>query len=200
MAAHLLGAVQGQVLDADGTVILDSFAAWGLSQQTLNFALDVDSTNVLGLGIAAQRMSEDALYGDAPDGYIGLASAGFMDQLRAHPAYAKTLQFARPSAQMADYRSGIMVGDTMFVELRATAGSFVKIPDNTAYLVPRVPGLIIRRFGPADWNRTVNTVGIPFYMQGEPLPMDKGYALEAQTNPFTLVTKPRAIIKLTASA
>jgi len=44
---------------------------------------------------------------------------------------------------------------------------------------------------------TVNTLGVPYYAKQEPRRMGKGIDLEAQSNPITLCTKPRAIIKLT---
>jgi len=46
---------------------------------------------------------------------------------------------------------------------------------------------------------TVNTMGLPLYAKSEPLPLGKGYRLEAQSNPLNLVTRPAAMIKLTIS-
>lgn len=199
-AFHLLGAVKGQVLDTDGTVLLDSFALWGGAQQAVNFALDVSTTNLTTQGIAVQRKSEDALGGTTPEGYVGIASPSFMDKLRAHAYFERVLQFAAPSDLLSDYRTGIVVGDTTFVEMRAPAGWPVSIETDTAYVVPLgVAGLIVRRYAPADWNETVNTLGLPYYAKSEPMPMGRGYTIETQTNPFTLCTRPRSIIKVTAS-
>ena len=43
----------------------------------------------------------------------------------------------------------------------------------------------------------VNTIGLPLYAKQELMRMNKGVALEAQSNPLNLCTKPRAVIKLT---
>lgn len=201
LAGQRVGAIKGLVLDADGSTILDVFAVWGVAQQVLNMALDVSGTNVLTKTIDAERRSEDALGGNVPTEYVALASPSFMDALRAHADYERRLQYAAPSALMADFRTGIAIGNTTFVELRAPAGSPIAIEDNTAYLVPKgIEGLLIARFAPGDYVDSVNTLGQPIYARSEPMPMGKGYMLEAQSNPFHLVTRPRAIVKLTASA
>lgn len=201
LAGHRVGAIKGLVLDADGSVILDMFALWGVAQQVVSFALDVSGTNILTKVIDSERKSEDALGGNTPTEFVALASPSFMDGLRSHADYERRLQYAAPSALMADFRTGIAIGNTTFVEMRAPAGSPIAIEDNTAYLVPRgVEGLLIARFAPGDYVDSVNTVGQPIYARSEPMPMGKGYTLEAQSNPFHLVTRPRAIVKLTATA
>lgn len=74
----------------------------------------------------------------------------------------------------------------------------VKIPDNEAYAVPQgVTDLFISRFAPANYWETVNTIGVPYYAKIEPLEMNKGVNIEAQSNPLNLCTRPAAVIKLT---
>lgn len=201
LAMHRVGAIKGLVLDADGSTLLDMFALWGVAQQVVSFALDVSGTNILLKVIDSERKSEDALGGNTPTEFVALASPTFMDSLRGHADYEKRLQFAAPSALMSDFRTAIAIGNTSFVEMRAPAGSPIAIEDNTAYLVPRgVEGLLIARFAPGDYVDSVNQVGVPIYARSEPMPMGKGYTLEAQSNPFHLCTRPRAIVKLTAAA
>ncbi|MCB1718608.1 MAG: major capsid protein, partial [Candidatus Competibacteraceae bacterium] len=72
------------------------------------------------------------------------------------------------------------------------------IADDEAYVVPRnVPGLFITRFAPADYMETVNTMGLPIYSKSEPMKMNRGIEMEAQSNPIHLCTRPNAVIKLT---
>jgi hypothetical protein len=56
-----------------------------------------------------------------------------------------------------------------------------------------VPGLFIERFGPADYNETVNTVGLPRYAKSMADNNDKGVSLEAQTNVICLNTRPKTL-------
>nr|WP_255218987.1 major capsid protein [Paraburkholderia kururiensis] len=71
------------------------------------------------------------------------------------------------------------------------------IDDDEALAVPQdVPELCITRFAPADYMETVNTVGLPYYAKQEILPFAKGVALEAQSNPIHLPTRPKAIVRI----
>lgn len=195
------GIIRGQSLDADGTVLLDVYNLFGITQQVHNLALDVNGTRLLTKIIDAQRLSEDGLGADVPSGYLALTAPDMMDELRNHASYEQALQYARPSDLMADYRGGIEISKTTFVEVRTPAGMPVKIPAGTAYLIPlEIAGLFLTRYAPADFVETVNTVGVPIYAKAEPMPMNKGYFLEAQSNPLHLCTRPRAVIKLTKSA
>lgn len=197
-AFHLLGALKGQVLDVDGSLILDAYALWGVSQQEVSMGLNSATTKLARKAVDVQRRSEDAMGGAQPPGYIGLASPSFMDAIREHANFDDAVRYAEPSKLLKDYRSGIQLGDIAFVEIRAPEGWPVRIEDGTAYVVPDVPGMFIRRYAPADYTDTVNTLGIPYYVRSEPLPMGKGYTMEAQTNVFTLPRRPRALIKCTA--
>lgn len=55
----------------------------------------------------------------------------------------------------------------------------------------------ITRYAPANYTETVNTMGLPMYAKAEPRKFNKGFDIEAQTNPLNLCTRPGAIVKLT---
>ncbi len=97
-----------------------------------------------------------------------------------------------------DVRAEFEFANVQFVEARNFAG-VTAVEDGAAYLVPEgIPGLYITRFAPADYVDMVNTEGRQFYTRAEPLPFNRGVSIEAQMNPVSVVTKPRAVIKLTA--
>lgn len=64
-------------------------------------------------------------------------------------------------------------------------------------VVKGVPDLFITRFAPADYEETVNTIGLPFYMKQEPKRFGKGRDIEVQMNAINLCTKPKTLRKLT---
>ena len=66
-------------------------------------------------------------------------------------------------------------------------------------VVKGVPDLFITRFAPADYEETVNTIGLPFYMKQYATPNGKGRYIEVQMNPINLCTKPKTLRKLTIS-
>ena len=195
---HRFGAIRGLITDTDGTVLMDTYAAFGISQTVVN--LDLASTTKLLLNevIAAERQSEQALGGDTPTGFIGLSSPDFMDSLRANFSYDNALKYAAPSDLLKDYRNGIQVGDTFFIECRSIPGLPARIPAGESYLIPvGIANLLITKFAPGDYVSTVNRPGLPLYVMSQEMPMGKGFFLEAQSNPINLCTRPGAIIKLT---
>ena len=197
---HRYGAIRGKVLDSDGSELLDLYALFGIVQTTCSLALGTTTTQILSRVIDAERASEDALGGDTPSGFVALSAPDLMDALRANSAYDTALRYGQPSELLKDFRTGIVIGNTTFIECRSTAGLPVRIPAGEAYLVPQgIADLLLTRYAPADYVETVNTPGLPLYAKSEEMPMGKGYALEAQSNPINICTRPDAIIRLTAA-
>lgn len=197
---HRIGAIKGQVLDADGsTVLLDVYSEFGVSQVTQTFELDVTTTDVRLKVLALKRSIEDELGGIPFSGIRVFCSQGFFDALISHEdvkaAYDRWM-----SGEMLrnDPRAGFPFAGVVFEEYRGSVGGTSFIPDNTAFAVPEgVRNLFIARFAPADYVETVNTLGVPYYAKQELMSFGKGIEMEAQSNPLHLCTRPRAVHKLT---
>ena len=72
------------------------------------------------------------------------------------------------------------------------------IADDEARVFPTgVPEMYLTRFGPADYEDTVNTIGLPRYARQYAMPNGKGRHLDAQTNFINLCTRPSALRRLT---
>ncbi len=196
---HRLGAIKGLILDADGTtVIADLYSDFGIAQVTKSLDLADPASRLLIEVIDAEREIEDVLGGVVPTGFLAYAAADFMDALRAHPDYEMYLEQARADDLMANYRNAIKVGSTTFVEYRTPRGSQKRIEDGEAFMFPLgVNNLFMTRYAPADWVETVNKPGQPIYAKAQPMPMDRGYFLNAQSNPISVCSRPAAVIKLT---
>lgn len=198
---HRMGAIKGQVLDSDGiSVLLDLYTAFGVTQQTHNMALATATTKVRAEIVKAKRKSEDDLGGLMYKSMRAFCSPEFFDQFVSHgsveAAYDRWMngEFLR-----ADLRAGFYHGGVFWEEYRGKVGSTSFIPANEAYLVPEgVPDMFITHYAPADYEETVNTIGLPYYAKQEPMRMAKGRDLEAQSNPLCLNTRPRSVIKLIA--
>lgn len=195
---HRCGALRGMVYDADGSVLLDVFQEFGLVQQTVNFNIDSATSSVSATErvIAAQRASADAMPGLTPTGYTCFASRGFLDRLRLHNSVQRLLEIL----QRTELRTAEMLAlsKTNFIEV-PPFGDVDFIPDGEAVLVPEgIPDFLLTRFGPADGMSDVNSPGLPITVKTQPLPFDKGVALEAQMNVINVPTRPRSIVRLTA--
>lgn len=195
-----VGALMGQVLDANGSVLYDLLSEFSVTQQTHAMALGTTSTKVRTKLIEARRLAEAALGNLRPKTWLCLAGAQFFDGMSDHPSVEAFLANQPAAAEMrADNRGGFEVGGVTVTEYSYGTNGVPWIDTDEAYLVPvGAPGLLIGRYAPADYANTINTVGIPYYSSAEPLPHNKGFSLEAQSNPIFLCTRPRAVIKLTA--
>lgn len=196
-----MGAVKGQILDADGTtVLLDCFTTFGVSQTTHSLALGTPTTNVRNKLVEAKRKVEAVLGGLSYSGLRVLCSPAFFDALIAHASVVAAYdRWQSGDMFRQDVRNQFVMAGIYFEEYRGTVGGHAFITDGDAYMIPEgVNGLFKIWYAPADYMETVNTMGIPYYAKQEPRDMNKGIDIEAQSNPLTLCTRPSAIVKLSA--
>ncbi len=198
---HRMGAIKGQVLDADGaTVILNMYDAFAVTQQTHSMVLGTATTNVRNKVVEAKRKVEAALGGLTYSGLRVLCSASFFDALVAHASVVAAYdRYMNGEFLRADLRGGFFFAGVFWEEYRGNVNGIDFIAPGEAYMVPEgVPELFVMNFAPADYMETVNTMGMPYYAKQEPRDMNKGIDIEAQSNPLTFCTRPAAIVKITA--
>jgi len=195
-----IGALKGQILDADATtVLLDLYATFGVTQQVVAMALTTSTTEIAGKIEDALEYVETAL-GATPFGVMrAVCGGGFWRALMAHPMLKDTLKNWEAAVSLArDPRTPLVWGGVEWTRYRGSVGGVPFVGADDAYLYPdNVPGLFQTYFGPADYVETVNTIGLPYYAKQETLPLGKGIVIEAQSNPITICTRPNAVIKLT---
>lgn len=196
---HRIGALKGLLLDADGSTLMDMFAAFNLAQQTHDMALDNDATKVQIKVMEAKRKAETVLGGKMVRGWKCLCSNEFFDALVGHPAVQSAFNRWQDGAFLRDdpRESGFPFGQVLWEEYVGQVGATRFIAANKAYLIPMgVPGMFVGHYAPADYMETVNTNGVPYYAKQELMRMGKGVEVEAQTNPIFFNTQPNAVIEL----
>lgn len=198
---HRAGALKGIVYDADGTTVLhDFFTEFGVSQNTLDFELDQSTTDVRLKCDSAVNSIEDELQGNPYTGMVAYCGRTFWQSLIGHKSVKETYLNQAQAAQLRGMTTDALdFGGIRWMKYRgAASGGSQFIGANDAYIVPQgVPGLLIGRFGPADYLETVNTIGVPVYMKGVPRANNKAIDIEGQSNPIHVLTRPRAVIKAT---
>lgn len=202
---HRIKAIQGSILDADGsTVLLNVFTFFGVTQQTKAFAFSTATTKVKKLLEEAKDLSADAVGGSATIiGYRCYCGRNWFNEFVSHAAIESAFsryqggQFLIESQAMRPFT----FAEVEFHKTYGQVGSINFISADEAYLVPILddPDAYITRNGPADYIDTVNTMGLPFYSSAEMMDHGKGVSLEAQSNTISLPTRPRSIIKMTKS-
>lgn len=194
--AHRLAAIKGNFYDANGSTT-SLFTTFGLTQKTVNMALTTATTKVRQKILELLEKIEASLDGMPYTGVRVLCGSSFWSELIEHSAVKEVyLNTARAAELAGSPLMAFEFGGVIWERYRGT--STVKVEDDDAYAVPTgVPELFLTRFAPANYNETVNTVGLPYYSKGEMMRMGKGWDLEAQSNPLNICTVPDAVIKLT---
>ncbi|MGY1952509.1 major capsid protein [Pseudomonas pergaminensis] len=194
-----MGALNGQVLDADGkTVLLDIYKSFGVNRQRLPMGLNSPDTELRVKCGEALDMQEEALGSVTSSGSRALCGKNFWNKLIVHKSVKETyLNTMQAASLRGDARESFEFGGIVWERYRGKVAGVAFVHDDKALLIPEgVPDLYISSFAPADYMETVNTQGIPYYSKIEPLPFNKGVAGEAQSNPLHLCTRPRAQILL----
>lgn len=194
-----VGAFAGQILDSDGTVILDLYKHFGITPEV--DVLDLSSGTTKKQIRAIKKKSKAALKVTNVPRWVAFCGSDFFDSLESAPDVKEALVRTKDAEQLQDDNDSIAFGSVRWEEYDAFVGDTRFIEPDEALLVPVIPGLCLTRFAPADYSDTVNTIGIPHYAKAEPKRMDRGFDLESQSNPVSIVTVPQAIrrIKLKAA-
>jgi hypothetical protein len=204
---HLrMGALKGQILDADGSVIYDLFTQFNVTQTSVNFVLNTGTTKVKTKCNEVLRTIEKNLMGEVATGVRVLCSTQFFDALTSHDNVEKAFTFYQQGAALVnDTRNGFRFGGLVFEEYVGfatdAAGNVRKfIADNEALAFPEgTMDTFATYFSPADFNETVNTLGQELYAKQEPRKFDRGTDLHTQSNPLPMCHRPGVLIRLTAS-
>ena len=104
-----------------------------------------------------------------------------------------------------DNRKGFRYAGVTFEEYLghasdAAGADHVFVPAGTATFFPLGTMSTFRTwFAPADFNETVNTVGLPIYAKLEPRKFNRGVDLHTQSNPLPMCLRPALLNKATMS-
>ncbi|MCY1275110.1 Phage major capsid protein E [compost metagenome] len=192
-----IGAIKGQVLDKDGSILVDLFQTFGIKQQKLK--MDFGSVDVSVRAGEALDMQEDALGNATGTGAIAWCGKNYWADLISDESVRETyLNHEAAAALRGDRRQAFEFGGILWIRYRGKIAGVPFVGDDEAYLVAEgVPDLFKTVFAPANYMETVNTLGVPYYGKLERMKYDKGVSGEAQSNPLHICTRPRSSIKLT---
>lgn len=205
-----VGALRGQVLDADGvSVIWDLYEIFGMTRQVIGFNIDTKSSSVdlrqktEDLKRAIQRK----LGGKSFTRVRVKCSESWFDKFVGHDKMMKAWELYNQGAFNREFPGQNFVFNN--VVFQVYSGGVVDgngldhdfIPPGKAYAYPEgVRDMFQIAYAPGDYMSTVNTMGSPYYASQYRLPHDKGIDLESQSNPIVLNSLPEAVIELTTKA
>jgi hypothetical protein len=205
-----MGALKGIVQDADGRALVNLFNEFNITPKTVNFKLNVDTTQVLEKCLELKRAMTRGLAGETMSQVHCLVSSGFFDKLVTHKSVQDAYRLWNEGiALRSDMRGGFPFAGITFEEYAGEAsipdgkGGWITQPfiaDGEGHAFPLgTLDTFATYYAPADFNETVNTLGQPLYAKQEPRKFDRGTDLHTQSNPLPICHRPGLLIKVVAS-
>lgn len=210
---HRLGALQGKLLDADGTtVIYNYFTEMGEAEQSaIDFALATSTTDVAAKCKEVTRAMTRAAGGSFVPGTTvhGLAGDGFYDDLISHPnvkeLYAATAQARELRRQQGEIFESFTYGGITFHNYRGTDdNSTVAVPTDEVKFFPiGARGVFAKAQAPHETFEFANTLGRPLYAERmyereSNIAQSKWVRGDVYAYPLYICQKPRVLRKGTA--
>ena len=205
-----MGALKGIVLDADGRELVNLYAEFRITPKTLNFKLNVPTTQVLEKCLELKRMVSNSLAGERMSRLHCLVSPEFFTKLVTHPNVQEAYKLWNDGqALRSDMRAGFPFAGVTFEEYAGEASApdgeggwetrrFIEPDEGHAFPLGTID-TFWTHFAPADFNETVNTLGQPLYAKQEPRRFDRGTDLHTQSNPLPICQRPGLLVRVTAS-
>lgn len=196
----MLGALQGKILDADGTMLYDLYKEFELTRETVDWKLDTKTTEVgvlMDKTIAGLRAKQN---GAMVTGWVALCGLDFLTALKYHDKIKPLYERYRDGAAYREGSANPIEFEHNGIKFIQYTGNFgekgTKIAADQAILLPVGRKLYIEAFAPADMNATVNTRALPYYASREKLDHDKGWSLHMQSNPLPIALRPELLVTL----
>jgi hypothetical protein len=203
-----VGALKGLILNADGTTLYDLFDEFGVTQEA-EVDFDLDNASPASGALRKKcaqvvRKMADNLGGVSVGPIFAECGDAFFDDLLAHP---EVVDSYKGTSMATVLREGYVTpngtvygvfefGGIIWENYRGKVGATSFVETDKCHIFPTgVAGLWRTVYAPADYEETVNTIGLPRYAKQYPTPNGKGRSLETQMNALSYCTRPKALIK-----
>jgi hypothetical protein len=198
---HRMGALNGKILDADGsTVIYNLFTEFGVTEQTQEWVLGTDTTEVQAICHSVHRKIESALGGTRPPGVHTFCGADFFDDLVSHDSVKAAVVRYQESMQMrTDVRRGFEFGGIFFEEYVGSVGDVDFIESDECRSFPVGVPIYKTYNAPGNFVEAANTIGLEMYAKQQLMDFDRGVRLLTESNPLNLCLRPAALVKGTTN-
>lgn len=207
-----MGALRGEILDSDGSSLLNLFEAFGVTQKSVDFVLGTDTTKVSAKAREVVSYMEDNLMGEVMTGIHVLASPEWFEKYIGHKSVEEIYKYydGQNNPLRQDVRRGFPFHGLTIEEYRGSAqylqedGSFANrrfVPAGEAIAFPiGTTDTFTTYWAPADFMDTVNTFGEQIYVRQAVDPEFQRYVkLHSQSNPLPLVKRPKLLVRLFSS-
>ena len=204
-AARMQALTAGTVYAPNGSVSVNWFTSFGVTQKTVDFVLGTSTTNVLAkIEEVVAHIQDNLGNGGQMTGVMALCSPEFFGKLIAHDSVKAAYQFYASTQEPLRQRLGgastmyreFFHGGMRFVEYRGSYNGSRLIPANDAVMVPMgVEDLFVTYYGPANKFDFVNTVGEEAYAFEFLDPKGEKIELQSESNFLNVLRRPAGVVR-----
>lgn len=207
-----MGALRGNILDSDGSSLLNLFTEFGVTQKSVDFVLGTAATDVKAKAREVVSYIEDNLEGEVMTGVHVFASPEWYDKFIGHAKVEEIYKYydGANNPLRQDVRRGFPFQGLTIEEYRGAAqylqenGTYATrkfVPAGEAIAFPLGTMDVFKTyFAPADFMDAVNTMGEEIYSrQARDLEFNRWVKLHTQSNPLPIVKRPKLLVRLTSS-
>ncbi len=210
-----IGALQGNVTDGAGAVLLNLFDYFGITKKSIDFVLGTDTTDIIGKCSELWDHMQENLKGETMTGPVVIVSKEWFNKFVQHPKvkeYYLSWEAAGNLAAGARVQSGGMYGrqfnfqSIQFVEYIGSAplssgasgrlvaaGKGYGFPDGTTQETH------VTFAGPPYDITAVNQPGGPIHITQEVLPHGAGIEVRSESCPLPIWKRPEVLVEVTTS-
>jgi hypothetical protein len=194
---HMLGAIKGKILDADGTsVLLDCFDRFQMTQVTQSLGTASPSTDIADKFLEALNKLDDELAGKSYTSAVLILHRNDFRKVVTHPSVQRAYKDFQAGAFLRnDPRAGFPFQDVLIKQYRGKVNGMEFMTEGEGYLVPLgVPDMFQIKYSPAQYMETVNTPGVPYYAKQVVEKFDTGIDFDMQSNVMVFNSQPNGVL------
>ncbi len=206
------GALDGIIRDADGSVIVNLFTEFEVSQHVIDFDLGNAATDVGQKCRDLSRYYDQNLKGEVMSGIHVFVDKSFFDKLIKHDSIKDAYKFYSSVSEplREDTRKRFPHQGVVFEEHLGEAQDLLEdgttitrkfLATDDAVAIPLGTLNVFEEYNaPADFNETANTLGLPQYAKVVPAKFDRGWDLHTQSNPLPMCKRPDLLVRAHTSS
>ena len=196
---HRIGAIKGQILDADGSTVLEDLNdKFGIPQTTFATSFSTAGTNATKKILEILNLLNSKMMGQYYKGARVLCGENFFGTFATRADVREAFaRFNSGEFLRDDPRDGFNYGKVIWEQYTGQVGGTKFVAEDDAYLIPmNTRKMFMTYFSPANHKDVVNTKGVPYYTSLKELDHGEGYEAKSQSNIFCMNRNPGGVIKL----
>lgn len=182
----LMNMLKGQIMKDSSTVLVNLYTVLNKTKNTLDFALNNSSTDVLAKCLSLYHTVQDGLNGDMMTGVEVQCSPEFFDALVTHAEVKEAYKRwqGNSNQNVNGSTSRFYFGQCWFERNNTTINGNKFITAKKAHAYPLgTMDTFEGTYSPADMAQYANTEGLPLYVSTEDMKHKKGIEIHTESRP-----------------